>query len=150
MTYKMNCIILDYHWADFIYGDMLLMIELTALLPSALYCVDSLWPRDVIWHQTFCQHWFRYWLHTCFKPSNTWNNVAILTTGQLGINFSDIGIKIQIFSFKEIHVKMLSAKCQPFCSGLNLLNLISCLGVVFWVQTPDWLIICWIFDVKHW
>ena len=48
-----------------------------------------------------------------------WRNVWILLIGPLGTNFSRILIKIHIFSFKKMHLKM-SAKWQPFCLGLNV------------------------------
>ena len=47
----------------------------------------------------------------------------MLLNGPLQTNFSGIWIKIDQFSFKEINLKMLSAKCELFCSGLNLLIL---------------------------
>ena len=37
--------------------------------------------------------------------------------GPLGINFSEILIKISKISFTKMHLKWLSAKCQPFYSG---------------------------------
>ena len=39
------------------------------------------------------------------------------TNGNLGTNFSEILIKIQNFSFTKMHLKILSAKWQPFCPG---------------------------------
>ena len=36
-----------------------------------------------------------------------------------GTYFNEILIKIQILSFTKLHLKMLFAKCQPFCLGLN-------------------------------
>ena len=39
----------------------------------------------------------------------------------LGINFSDISIRIQTFSFKKIRLKVSSAKWRSFCLGLNVL-----------------------------
>ena len=51
-----------------------------------------------------------------------WNNAGILLIGPLGTNFSGILIEIQIFSLKKIRLKMSSAKCRPFCLGLNVLN----------------------------
>ena len=36
-------------------------------------------------------------------------------------NFSEIVIEIQTFSLKKMHLKMLSAKRQPLCLGLNVL-----------------------------
>ena len=51
-----------------------------------------------------------------------WTNAGILLIGPLGTNFSEILIAIETFSFKNKHLKMSSAKCQPFCLGLNVLN----------------------------
>ena len=48
-----------------------------------------------------------------------WTNAGILLIGPLGTNFSEILIGIQIFSFKEMRLKMSSAKWHPFCLGLN-------------------------------
>ena len=39
--------------------------------------------------------------------------------------FSEILIKIQNFSFMKMHVKILSAKWQPFCPGLSVSTFIS-------------------------
>ena len=49
-------------------------------------------------------------------------NAGILLIGPLGTNFSEILIGIQIFSIKEMQLKMLSAKWRPFCLGLNELR----------------------------
>ena len=46
-----------------------------------------------------------------------WTNAGILLIGLLGINSSEIFIAIYIFSFKKMHLKMLSAKRRPFCPG---------------------------------
>ena len=48
-----------------------------------------------------------------------WTNAGILLIGPLGINFCEILIGIQTFSFKKMHLKMSSAKWRPFCLGLN-------------------------------
>ena len=37
--------------------------------------------------------------------------------GPLGTNFSEISIKIQLFSFTKMHLKILSVKWGPFCPG---------------------------------
>ena len=52
-----------------------------------------------------------------------WTNDGILLIGPSGTNFSDrpISIKIHIFSFKKMHLKMWSGNWQPFCLGLNVL-----------------------------
>ena len=41
----------------------------------------------------------------------------MLPIGTLGTNFSEILIKIQNFSFTEMHLKISSAKWRPFCPG---------------------------------
>ena len=51
-----------------------------------------------------------------------WTNAGILLIGPLRTNFSEILIGIQKFSFKEMRLKMSSAKWCPFCLGLNELN----------------------------
>ena len=46
-------------------------------------------------------------------------NAGILLIGPPGTNFGEILIGIQIFSIKEIQLKMSSAKWRPFCLGLS-------------------------------
>ena len=50
-----------------------------------------------------------------------WTNAGILLIGPLGTNFSEIAIKIHIFSFKKMHLKKSSREWRPFCLGLNVL-----------------------------
>ena len=50
-----------------------------------------------------------------------WTSAGILLIGPLGTNFSKILIEIPAFSFKKMHLKVLSAKQRPFCLGLNVL-----------------------------
>ena len=52
----------------------------------------------------------------------TWTN-ADLSIGPLGTNFSEIWIKLQNFSFIRMHLKMLSAKWQPFFEGETQQNI---------------------------
>ena len=40
----------------------------------------------------------------------------------LGTNFSETFIEIHIFSFKKMPLNVSSAKCRPFCLGLNVLT----------------------------
>ena len=55
-----------------------------------------------------------------------WTNTDLLPIRLSRTNFSEIWIKIQQFSFKNMHLKKSSAKCQPFCSGfIVLINRIS-------------------------
>ena len=51
-----------------------------------------------------------------------WTNAGILFIRILGSNFSEILIEIHIFSFKKMHLKMLSGKCRPFYLSLNVLS----------------------------
>ena len=55
-----------------------------------------------------------------------WTNAGILLIGTLGTNFSEILIKIYIFSFKKMYLKMSSAKWWQFCLGLNVLQGYPC------------------------
>ena len=54
-----------------------------------------------------------------------WTSAGILLIGPLGTNFSEIWIEIITFSFKKMRLKVSSAKWQPFCLGLNVLNILS-------------------------
>ena len=51
-----------------------------------------------------------------------WTNAGILFIEPLRTNFSEISIEIHIFSFKEMHMKMSSAKGHLFCLGLYVLK----------------------------
>ena len=61
-----------------------------------------------------------------------WTNAGILLIRPFGTNFSEILIKIHIFSFKKMHLKMSSAKRRPFCLGLNV---ITATEVTLWVHS---------------
>ena len=52
-----------------------------------------------------------------FHQAIIWTNAGILLIGPLRTNFSEILIEIHVFSFKKIHLKMLSAKMVPSCPG---------------------------------
>ena len=47
-------------------------------------------------------------------------NAGILLIGPLEQSFSKMLIGIHTFSFKKMHLKITSAKWQPFCPGLNM------------------------------
>ena len=49
-------------------------------------------------------------------------NAGILFIGLLGTNLNEISIKIDIFSFKKMHLKMSSGNWWPFCLGLNVVS----------------------------
>ena len=46
-----------------------------------------------------------------------WTNAGILLIEPLGTNFSEILVRIQIFLFKKMRLKMSSAKWRPFVSA---------------------------------
>ena len=50
-----------------------------------------------------------------------WTNAGLLLIGPFGTNFSEIFIEILTFTFREIRLKVSSAKRRPFCLGLNVL-----------------------------
>ena len=54
-----------------------------------------------------------------------WINAGIWWIGPLETNFSEIFIQIHTFSFKEMHLKLSSAKLQSFCLGLNVLMVLG-------------------------
>ena len=51
-----------------------------------------------------------------------WTNAGMLLIRPLGINFREILIGNQTFSFKKMHLKMSSAKLRLFHLGLNVLK----------------------------
>ena len=88
------------------------------------------------WEQVMLTHWGRV-THICVseltiigsdnglsperRQAIIWTSAGILLIGPLGTNFSEISIKILIFSFKKMHLKVSSGKWRPFCLGLNVL-----------------------------
>ena len=52
----------------------------------------------------------------------------LLSLGTLGTKFSEISIKIKNCPLKKAHLKMLSARCQPFYICFNVLNCDFVLG----------------------
>ena len=51
-----------------------------------------------------------------------WTNAVILLILTSGTTFGEILSKIHTFSFKEMHLKMLSAKWRPFCLSALKVN----------------------------
>ena len=64
--------------------------------------LNSLWPGDAIWSHDI-----------------TWNNAETIRPS--GIYFNAISFQMWKFHLKDTLLKMLSAKCWPFCSGFNML-----------------------------
>ena len=58
-----------------------------------------------------------------WKGNKCWcSSVDMLSTNPLGTKFSGITVKIQNVLFQKVCLKLLPAKCHPFCSDLNMLN----------------------------
>ena len=51
-----------------------------------------------------------------------WTNAGILLLWPLETKFSETPIEINIFSFRKMHLKMLSGKWPTFCLSPNVLN----------------------------
>ena len=76
--------------------------------------------------------WQRYMRHqprpsmvqimACCLSGAKWLSKPMVLIGNLGTNVSEILIEIYIFSFKKMHLKMSSGKCQPFCLDYNVLT----------------------------
>ena len=105
----------------------------------------SLWPcQVVIWlHKSWS------WLvqiMACYlfsvKSFITWTNTDLLVIGPLGTNLFEIWMKIQLFSFNKINLKMTPAKCLSFNIYSNRLyqhqdwyniNPTVCMSVCIWM-----------------
>ena len=61
-------------------------------------------------------------LSPVWRQAIIWTNAGILLIGSLRTNFTEIWIRIETFSFKKMHLKMLSAKWCPFCLSLSALT----------------------------
>ena len=94
----------------------------------------NIWKKEAFFQiLSICNltHWGRV-THICVSKLTTIDSdnglspkrrqAGILLIGPLGTNFSEILIWIQTFSFKKMHLKMLSAKWHPSCHGLNVLT----------------------------
>ena len=72
-------------------------------------------------------------LSPCQRLPIIWTNAGILLIGPLGTDFGEISIKILIFLFKKMRLKVSSANWRPFCLGLNVLTQGS-LKCVIWLS----------------
>ena len=60
---------------------------------------------------------------TCrLRQTIIWTRADLWLIGSPGTNFNELCIKIRIFSFMKMRLKMSSAKWRTFCPGLNVLN----------------------------
>ena len=101
-----------------------------------LFIIDNSVCYPIRWSWRVLTHWGRV-THICVskltiigsdnglspgrRQAIVWTNAGILLIRPLGTNISETSIKIHIFSFKKMHLKMSSGKWWPFCLGLNVL-----------------------------
>ena len=113
-------------------SNYIMKIEIVFAEEYFIYCCYWINTRDPL-----LTHWGRV-THICISNLATigldngfslgrrqaiiWTNARILLIEPLGTNFSEIWIKIHIFSFKQIYFKLSSVKWQPFCLDLNVLT----------------------------
>ena len=132
-------------------GSTLAQVIACCLMAPGHYLIQSwLIISDVLWHlpngtgnadrsvkNIDLTHWGRV-THICInkltiigsdnglmpgrRQAIIWTNDRLLLIGPLGTNFSEILMEILTFSFKQMLLKVLSAKRQPFCLGLNVLR----------------------------
>ena len=105
----------------YIYSRTITHISRNIWLPTETL-LNSLRPSDAYMRQQSNNHWFKNGLSSGRHQAIIWTNAGILLIWPLGTNFNDILIQIHTFSFKNMRLKMSSAKWRPFCLGLNVLT----------------------------
>ena len=90
------------------------------MLLQMIHSFNSMRPRCIYALATYITIGSDNGLSPIWCQAIIWTNVRVLSIGPMGTNFSEISIKIQTFSFKKMHFKMSSAKCQPSCLSLNV------------------------------
>ena len=102
--------------------------------------IKQILPHERVGHSTYLTltHWGQV-MHICINnltfigsdhgllfgwcQAIIWTNAGILLIVTLGTNFSEILLKIHIFSFKKVPLKMSFGKWWPFCLVLNMLTI---------------------------
>ena len=111
MTSQMHCLVWNLFHRDWISLKYFPRVQSTMSLffnsspPSATYMRPWTWSEMV-----------RLWLVAYSAPSHYLNQCWVIVNWTSITNFSEILIKIQNFSFTEMHLKILSAKWRPFCA----------------------------------
>ena len=95
---------------------------------SLLLGINSLWLSDaMIWHGYLTNIGsVMAWCLTGTKPLPEPMLTYCQTIGKIFQWF-----QIQKFSFKKMHLKMVSAKWQPFCSDLKCAHIVAHTGVIY-------------------
>ena len=127
-------------------GKWLLMftVELQTTVLSSTACITIVCHSNTSLAITLTTMWLTHWGRVTYiwvgnliiigsdnglSPNQhqaiTWTSAGILLIGILLIHFSEILIKIHIFSFTKMHFKMSSAKRRPFYLGPNVLRALT-------------------------
>ena len=89
--------------------------------------------------------WLAPWAVPCRHQAIIWTYAGILLITPLGTKFSEILIKIHTFSFRKMHLIMLSGKWRPFCLCLNVLRPRHAHEPCLWWSDKDFCMSCRIF-----
>ena len=127
-----------------------------------MYVLTGTWLSHVTLMTSSLTHWGRV-THICVsKPTIIGSdnglspgrrqaiirtNDGILLIGPLGTIFSEILIRIQIFSFKKMRLKMSSGKWRPSCLCLNVLTgtwLSHVTSMTCWLKSIPWFLMSWV------
>ena len=110
------------HWPPGRCGSSFESISFKLLFFLFLCFLNSLRPSDAYMHQYTYHHWFRKWLVAWSAPSHylkqCWNIVNLTLRNKFEWN---INRNSHIF-IRENAFEMWSAKCWPFCLGLDVLT----------------------------
>ena len=109
------------------------------LLPLLAAHSSSLWHGEATWYQTFVVIGPGCSLLPVQCQAITWTNGDYLWIWPLWTKLNEILIKICSILFIKMHLKMLSAKCQPLCSDLNMLtSQLPCWHKLILKLVPQW------------
>ena len=86
-------------------------------------------------------------LSPVWRQAITWTNADFLSMGPLGVNLSEIWIKIQKFSIMKMPLKFSPAKWRPFWPGGDELSSLQWLHYLFFVHDD---IIKWKHFLRYW
>ena len=92
------------------------------------YIINPLRPSDTN------HHWFKWWPVAWMAPINYLYQCWNIVNWTLLNKFCEISIQILRLLLK-IHLKMLSAKCCPFCLGLKMLSPVKSLQLIWTLGT---------------
>ena len=148
------------YWLKFPKGPICNKTKLIQVMPCCLqttsHYLKQSCPTFMFLYSINRSQWLTHWgrvMHICVSnltiivPDNgllpdrhqaiIWPNAGILLIRTSGTNFSEILSEIHIFSFKNIHLKILSAQWRPFCLSLNVLIWVFILAAILAWKSDD-------------